>query len=239
MSDLWLYVLCRRGPEPAELAVKLRGGPVFDVLERQRQLGFRMRRSTVAEDGSTTTPIPTAKRGDQVALVDLAHVVDLADEVWPELADNALTIVDVHFPLGAILNIQAIQPGRNDKTRNLAEDAEAAAHWVDKGRLGRALTILASADAVVSPRRSWADLLEHWARERGVRLKVHVLPDVVSAASGGEFWVALLTIIDRTAGGSLWRRLVRWVLISGVRRGVRDDMARDLADVDFTYAEVQ
>jgi hypothetical protein len=239
MSDLWLYVLCPRGPESAELAMKLRGGPVFDVVERQRRYGVRLRRSVVdSADGSTTTPIPTTKRGDQVALVDLTHVVDLVDEVWTELAGNALTVVDVHFPLGSALNIQAIQPGRNDKTRSLAQDAEAAAHWDDEGRLERALTILATADVVVSPRRSWADLLESWALGRGVKLKVHVLGDVNSARSGGEFWVTLLTIMDRASGGSPWQRLMNWILGLAVRRGVRDDMARALVGVDFSYAEV-
>jgi hypothetical protein len=44
--------------------------------------------------------------------------------------------------------------------------------------------------------------------------------------------------MDRASGGSPWQRLMNWILGLAVRRGVRDDMARALVGVDFSYAEV-
>ncbi len=257
-NKLRLFVVGARGAEPAELAAKLRGGPVFDVLDHLPETyGVEVLRSESLKRGkSTSVTMPSGPHPLQISLVDLDFIVDHPDR-WEDLRRCTTTIVDVHFPLGSILNIQAIQPGRNMKTRDRAADTEAQVRWDDPARLNRARTILYGADAITSPRRSWADLLEHWLADplfedmpkSAKAIKVHVLADVVSAGTGGRFLGQLMSITNqgmkrRYRSQIRWWRWLTWPVVGFLgwrtRTAVAQLMTSDLiqADVDFTYAEV-
>ncbi len=257
-----------RGIESTELAAKLRGGPVFDVLDHLPDTyGVEVLRPRLKHGASTSVMMPTGPHPLQISLVDLDFIVDYPDR-WEELRKCTTTIVDVHFPLGSILNIQAIQPGRNVKTRDRAADTEAQVRWDDPERQARAARILSEADAVVSPRKEWATLLEYWSEqsrpwpremvadftgpghygEVAIPVKVHVLTDVVSAGTGGRFTSQLASITNRAMKRRYrplipwWKRLHQPVLSFLSWRGqaaVGKLMTSDLIQADVDFTYAQ
>jgi hypothetical protein len=269
-GELKIFVINGRGTDAAELAAKLRGGPVFDILEqRYATYGLRLARSKPSKNDATQTDatLPTAAHPLQIALVDLDFIVDHPDR-WEELKRCTLTIVDVHFPLGSIRGIQAIQPGRNEGTRDPGADAIARDRWENPARLNRARFILYGADAVVSPRREWADLLEDWLTDptamvpEGARfievqggmskvtsaVRVDVLTDVNSAGTGGRFLGQLMSVVNR-AMNRRYRSLIPWwkrpivpivkLFAWRARAGTAQLMTSDLIEAGVDFAYAQ
>lgn len=239
-----LYVAQTPGTPERDLAIKLRGGPVFDVFgEQSDTYGVRAFRAEVGQ-----APQPIRKALFNVAFVDLDDVVD-HPEYWAVLRARCTSvIVDVHFPLGRPDMLRAVQPGLAGDSPERDRDADSAARdrWADPARLALAARIIGTATHVVSPHKAWAQTLERWTRVERLGLviprSVDVLPDVTSIRSGGQFYRYLVRSfsrdIARASTAPWWARGLAWAWNRALEPMAVTAMQRDLADVDFSYARV-
>jgi hypothetical protein len=240
---LKVYRLFNHASDAGQLGCKLRGQHVFDYIVEQAEGGdgFPFSVSPYPEPDRNEQPqFSFPARGPAIIFADLDELVDRLD-VWDEFQRlEFMTIVDVHFPLGAARPAYlAIQPGRNDETRDSAIDEAVRDRWEDPARLGRARRILYSAHVVTSPRLDWAKLIDP--------ISVLHLPDVADPASAAQFFMAFTRAVDRAAVAAYGdrmsrgqrltaavRRTIARLMKPSIRRNVRKDFEQ--ADLDWSYA---
>lgn len=163
----------------AELVYQLRGGHVFEAMKR---LGMQVKLPN--DEGSidvpTKPPLDVIVYADLGVLVDLSHpFVDYVDKYSIKL------IVDVHFPFGVSEKIKAVQPGKDDETRDPSIDQRAAELWTTAAQLEKAYRILAKADVLTVPRTDWIGPLRQHVRRAQ---PIVVLPDITSPKAGAQFY---------------------------------------------------
>lgn len=165
----------------AQLVYRLRGGPVFDTMKK-----FGMRLTLANEDGSIDVPkrppMDCVAYADLSLLVDMPQIVDYIDQ------NSMKLVIDVHFPFGMKAHIRAVQPGRDDETRDPSIDQRAAELWTTAEQIETARRILAKADVLTVPRAEWIGSLRQYARRAQ---PIMVLPDVTDPKAGGIFYKIL------------------------------------------------
>lgn len=212
-----LFVLFPRTDAPecgmsgaAELAYQLRGAPVFEQLD-----AFNL--VTLPKRNSDKMATPMRFDPSHLVYVDLGLAVDN-----PWIVDRLVNlripyIVDVHLPFGRRPAMRAIQPGRDDETRDPELDEAAADLWSGPEQMAKALAVMDRAAAIITPRQAWAELLKPYADTRNLSwldgeitlasegrlilgrggsrlfresnyLRPYVVPDVVSPESGAQFY---------------------------------------------------
>jgi len=229
-----LHIYLQRDPRHKR-ANQLRGGHAFLAVDDPDEYGVRVHWPRLGDGGGGRVGIGTGLWFTDLTTAEAAH----PNLYQPERLASAKMILDVHFPLFAPTQILSLpeQPGA---PRELADDLAAQLDWSDPERIDRAIRLIHLAHAVTTPHARWAQILRQGLRTRGYAgdaRKVHVLPDVTSAATGGEF-IARLAAIARTAHLGPVRRALVLAWLGSDLRSMRRSVTALLAagDIDWSYA---
>lgn len=203
-----LLVWFQPGRTDLDIARALRGGPVFDILEKKQELypGLKFR-IILAQLGSIAIPAH-GSRGQDAIFAPLQTLCDTPELLDRIIETSANLIVDVHFPLPSPDKMLAIQNVPEGGERDAELDEVARNLWRDPVRVEQAYKVLRTADLVtVSPAGSFDP-------ERAGHHDAVYLPDVKTVNDAVTFYrkfVESLWLLQTTSTG-LRRTWARFAL---------------------------